>query len=506
MPVKKKNLLLLALLLLLLPSAAGAQELPQLFAAVKDGLSEGIAQGAAIAHDGMTEELTLELSADSARIEAGRALRLTVNAGNPRPQETKVAFDLKLPGRLKTAQDTTWEATLPPAQMDEESGMLMPSKTAFVREIALSPGGGSEQAEIEIEMSMGTRFYRARLPLALCVADISASAVLTGTADGKLQPGDTFAYDVEIANRGTAPKDVQVGLALPESTRLGMPVPAGFRLENGVLRGQVHVKADTQETNASSVTVHIPLAVMPDALEKDEDALRLLTGALQVDGERVALPRIQVCGAKISAQLVADSDSLKAGEKTNLRMVIVNSGLAPADVQLSCMLPKGLKLAEEQEEGEKSEEEPDDCAGAVLPPADDGGTAAGEAVPSGEAQTVMAEEKRALCFDVQMDAAKETDGGIAAATKVIEIDVVSDTMQENLREQLVGAALAWTVDGGETQLSEAVVMRVYQPTFLGIPWKDWNGLFWAGLLLMVTISLLYAAVRSDHQDEDFCCE
>ena len=137
--MKRMLTLLLALLMLLLPSSAGAQELPQLFAAVKDGLSEGIVQGAAIAHDGMTEELTLELSADSARIEEGKALRLTVNTGNPRPQETKVVFDLKLPGRLKAAQDTTWEATLPPAQMDEESGELIPSKTAFITFCAKSP-------------------------------------------------------------------------------------------------------------------------------------------------------------------------------------------------------------------------------------------------------------------------------------------------------------------------------------------------------------------------------
>ncbi|MBQ7785463.1 MAG: hypothetical protein IJ381_04870 [Clostridia bacterium] len=503
--MKKKNLLLILLLLLMMPSAAGAQELPLLFEAVKDGLSEGMIQGAAMAHDGMTEELTLEMSADSARIEEGKTLRLTLSAGNPRPQETKVVLDLKLPARLRAMQDTTWEATLPPAQMDEERGMLTPSVTTFTRDILLLPGGGSEQTEIETEMSMGTRFYRARLPLALCVADISAAAELTGTEDGRLQPGDTYAYEVEILNKGTAPKDVKVELALPKNVRLGTPVPPGFTLGGGILSGQVHVKAaeDLKETKDSSVKVHIPLSVPADVLDEDEDALCLLTGAMLVDGERVALPRVQVCGARISAQLLADSDSLKAGEATSLRMVIVNSGLAPADVQLSCLLPKGLKLAEQEEE--KSEEERDEHTGAVLPE-DDGGAEAGEAVPAEAAKAAMADDDRILFFDVHMDAARETDSGIASATKIIEIDVVSDTMQENLKEQLVGTALAWTVDEGETQLSEAVVMRVYQPSFLGIPWKDWNGLFWAGLLLMVTLSLLYAAVRSDEQEQDFCCE
>jgi len=74
------------------------------------------------------------------------------------------------------------------------------------------------------------------------------------------------------------------------------------------------------------------------------------------------------------------------------------------------------------------------------------------------------------------------------------------------RAQLVGAALAWTVDGGEVQLSEAVTMRVLRPTIMGITPDDWNGIFWAGVLLLVTISLLCAAVRSDGNDEDFCCE
>ena len=66
------------------------------------------------------------------------------------------------------------------------------------------------------------------------------------------------------------------------------------------------------------------------------------------------------------------------------------------------------------------------------------------------------------------------------------------------------SSLAYSVDGGQTQLSEAAVMRVYRPTFLGITKEDWNGIFWASLLLLVTVVCLYAAVRSDHDKEDYC--
>ena len=47
-------------------------------------------------------------------------------------------------------------------------------------------------------------------------------------------------------------------------------------------------------------------------------------------------------------------------------------------------------------------------------------------------------------------------------------------------------------------------MRVYRPMFLGITKEDWNGIFWASLLLLVTVVCLYAAVRSDHDKEDYC--
>ena len=47
-------------------------------------------------------------------------------------------------------------------------------------------------------------------------------------------------------------------------------------------------------------------------------------------------------------------------------------------------------------------------------------------------------------------------------------------------------------------------MRVYRPTFLGITKEDWGGIFWASLLLLVTVICLYAAVRSDHDKEDYC--
>ena len=62
------------------------------------------------------------------------------------------------------------------------------------------------------------------------------------------------------------------------------------------------------------------------------------------------------------------------------------------------------------------------------------------------------------------------------------------------------------MDDGETQLGEAVAMRVKQPTFLGITYSEWGGIFWASLLLLVTVVCLYAAVRRDERAEDYCCD
>ena len=66
-------------------------------------------------------------------------------------------------------------------------------------------------------MSVGSRFYRQSLPMALCVADISAKTSVTGAENGRLTAGKTMAYAVEIANAGTAEKTVPVELILPRT-------------------------------------------------------------------------------------------------------------------------------------------------------------------------------------------------------------------------------------------------------------------------------------------------
>ena len=76
--------------------------------------------------------------------------------------------------------------------------------------------------------------------------------------------------------------------------------------------------------------------------------MRLLTGTLRVDGKRVAVPRIQLCGARISARLLPQAESLEAGEEMALNVVVVNAGLAAADVRVSCVLPEGISLVTEE--------------------------------------------------------------------------------------------------------------------------------------------------------------
>lgn len=497
MPVKKRILLPLLLLMMTAPAAGGAQEETELFDAVTQSLTQGLTQGTVMAYAAMSEELTLELAAQESRIEPGKALRLTVTAGNPRPQETSVVFSLQLPERLKAAQETVWEAVLPAAQMNDETGRLEPSVTTFTRELALMPGGKSEQADIGIEMSMGTRFYRAGMPVALCVPDVRVSAETTGTQDGRLEPGDAFAYAVKAVNAGAAPDDVKMELTLPEHTEPDGPMPFGFSAEGGVIRGTIRAEAAKENGEKPfEALVRIPLRVSRDALEDDEDASMLLSGTLQANGKRVALPRVQVCGARISARLLSDTDSLEAGEMAALRLIVVNSGLAEADVRLQCALPKGLKLSGDRKQSATPAE-----AGAPIDPGD--GDAAAVNAP---AVFDMAEQDGTLVFDLHMDAASETADGVKAATCVIELPVIARQPQEDMKEQLVGAALAWTVDDGPTQLGEAVTMRVQRASWLGISPGDWNGIFWASVLLLVTIGLLCTAVRSDGKDEDFCCE
>ena len=488
--MKKWNMMVLALALGCMPAAGMAQELPDLFAAVYEGVGEGLEQAMNQSIAAEEGELTLTLEPSQARIEEGRTIQLTVTAGNPLPRAAAVSFALHMPDRLAAAPDTAWDAVLPAAQTDPETGEVVPSVVTFTREMALLPGGGSETAQLDVEMNMGTRFYRAQTEVELCVPDVTLTAILEGTQEGRVTPGSLVVYQIDAANAGTAPKDIELALTLPEDTAAEQ-IPAGFTLAGRTLRGTVRAEAAQEE--ASLLSVRVPVRIAENALRNDADASRLMTGVLTADGERVALPRMQVCGAKISARMLADKQNLKAGEETVLRVVLANSGLAGADVQVSCALPQGLMLTQEEEkEEEKRSATPGEAA--VLPP--EGGAAA----------PVLAANHGMLSFDVHMNAAEQTAGGVTAYTKVIEIPVTALSPQEKLQEELVGATLAWQVEDEAPQLAQAVAMRVYRSSFMGIDKDDWNGIFWAGILLMITIGCLCAAVRSDKREEDFCCE
>ena len=499
--MKKGFLLVLALMLALLPSAGGAEGLPGLLSAVREGIGEGLAAGAAQAQRAMDSDLTLDMSIGGegfgARIEEGQQLTLTLTAGNPRPVETAVTIELRLPQRLGAAQ-TAWEAVLPAAACDPETGELVPSETVFTRELTLAPGGASEEVTLEAEMSMGTRFYRARTPLAICVSDVSAAADVLGTEDGRAQIGDALTYRVEIANAGMAAKDVPVELILPDGMALAGELPEGFAMVGRRISGQVLAQAagvDEAGTAASMMTLELPVTVEQDALDGDADATRLLAASLRVDGERIAVPRVQLCAPRISARLIPESSSLKAGEETTLRILVVNSGLAEADVRLTCVLPDGLTLAQEQKtaetkDGAQTDAEAEDAQAAIAqqdegPQQLDGG---------------------ALVYALHIPAAEEGESGVCAATTTIRLRVKAEAAQDNLKERLLGTSLAWDVDGGEAQLGEAVALRVKGESFLGLTRSEWNGVFWSALLLAATIACLCAAVHTDKSDEDYSFE
>lgn len=500
--MKKRNILLLALLLALAPAGGSAQDLPELFGEVYQSIGEGLAQGAALAEEALSGELTLRVETDAARVEEGKSVRLTVTAGNPLPRPVEVGVELALPERLRASDETAWQATLPAAQVDE-TGALVPSVTAFTRELTLAPGGGSEQADVTCELSMGTRFYRAHTPLALCVPDVEVSAFADGVENSRVQPGDAFTYRIEVANAGDAPKDVALELTLPQNVMPAQTPGQGWVQTGSVICGRVYAEAAAGET-PSRVVLTLPVKVAENALEGDEDARRLLSGALRADGKRVPLERIEVCGAKVSARLLADTERLEAGEETTLRVMVVNGGLAPADVRLSCVLPEGLTMAGAREAEATAAE------AAVLPVGDDdlpGGGAAVPAQPAPKAKSAMTQTNGALVFDVHMEAAAEEEGGVVASTQVIEIPVVAAAPQQNLGERLVGASLAWNVGSEPTQMSEAVALRVVREEFMGLSREDWNGVFWAAVITIVTIAFLYAAVRKEHtKEDDFCCE
>ena len=252
------------------------------------------------------------------------------------------------------------------------------------------------------------------------------------------------------------------------------------------------------------------MQVDADALEGDRDASRLIAGTLYAGGERVPLPRIQVCGPKISAQLVAEDNALEAGEETVLRLMVVNEGLVGAEMTLSCALPDGLELvADEQKQPEEKDGYADKAA--ALPAEHDGGAGAdGVPVMAEEAETLAERiefENDTIVFIWHMDAAKETENGVVAATHVFELPVRSVKEKKDLKEELVGAAFTYTVNGGETQLGQPEALRLYTPSFMGVTRSEWGGVFWACVLMLITVSCLYGAVRAGRDKEEyFCCE
>lgn len=497
--MRKWNMMLLALLIAVMPAAGMAQDLEQLFGEVYESIGEGLVQGVQAAGRAMESELTLSMEADGERLEEGKTLTLTITAGNPLEHETAVSFDLALPQHVTAGGETMWEAVLPAAQADAATGALVPSQTVITREITLEKGGESTQAQIQCEMAMGTRFYRALETLALCVPDVSVSMHADDTKEGRLNPGDAFSYRVEMINSGDAPKDMALELTLPETVMLASELPEGFMHEAGRISGTAHVPP-AQGEEAGHAEIVVPAEIIRDALKDDQDAQRLIAPVLTMDGERIAAPRIQVCGPKVSARLMTGKESLKTGEETTLSVVVVNSGLAEADVQLSCVLPDGLTLTGDEEDEEKR----------VVPSAqgDDQLPGAGEAIPAEDIaeQPVMKQDNRTLVFDLHMDAARQTSQGVIAQTQVIEIPVRAEIAQEAMTQQMLGAALAWSVDDKPAQLGQAVAMSVRPQTVLGLTRADWNGVFWAGVLLLITLVCLYAAVKKDKREEDYCFE
>ncbi|MDO5377288.1 MAG: hypothetical protein Q4G52_03035 [Clostridia bacterium] len=502
--MKKMSIFLLCAMCLLLPAAGAAQGLPQFAQAVGEGLQEGLAAGSQLAAQSMDSDLTLALDMGAARIEEGQTLTLTVRAGNPRPVETAVTIELNLPERLSCAMDTAWEAVLPAAKLDAKTGELVPSETAFTREITLAPGGESETVTVGCEMAMGARFYRATSELSLCVSDIEVSATLTGTDAGRMQPGEAYGYRIEVVNSGLAAKTLPVELILPTGVALSGELPAGFAQAGSRIVGQVRAEA-AQGDEASHAVIEIPAFIEEDALEGDADAVRLLTGTLRADGERIPLPRVQVCAPRISARLIPEKDSLEAGEEMELRILVVNAGLAEADVRLSCMLPEGLtpvKLATAKTAAKSAQ-----SAEEKAKETDEKTAEQAQAVAKAQSDDVEPkQENNALVYAIHMDAASEADGGITANTRTITLRVRAGEPQNNLSERLLGTTLAWSADGGQTELGEAVATRIYRPMFMGITADEWSGIFWAGLLLIVTVCCLYAAVRVDSGKEEYSCD
>ncbi|MBP3656179.1 MAG: hypothetical protein J6K32_05720 [Clostridia bacterium] len=498
--MKKWSMITLAALCLALPSAGRAQALEELFDSVGGGLAQGMESGLQLAAQSMSEELTLAMGADPVRLEAGRTAVLEIEAGNPRAQETPVHIDIRLPERLAAQEALSFDAVLPAALYDEETGALAPSVTTFTREIAVVSGAESECVTAECEMSMGTRFYRARAQVEICMPDISVSAQAMGLDGGRLQPGDAFVYQIEISNAGAAPEELAVEMILPSGMMVGNPAPEGFAAGGGRVAGQVLAPA-AADGEPSVVRLDVPVTIDEALLDRDADAQAVLGGVLRVGGERAALPRVQVVAPMISARLIPGGDSLAQGETMDMEVLVVNAGLAAADVRLSCLLPQGLTLV--PPEADAQDEEEREAAAAAASGGDDGG-ADGAAEPVEAAFTPeigQAGDDGAVVLNLHMDAAEDTGEGVSAATRRLTLRVRADEDMEDAGERLVGAALSYSADGGEAQLGEAVALRVYRKAFLGLEAAEWNAIFWATLLMAATVSCLYAAIRTEKKEE-----
>ena len=495
-------MLLLCALLMLCPLSSMAEDLPDFLSTVAQGFSEGLQEGVQSA----AQELTLSLTAADARIEEGRTLLLTITAGNPYPDETDVTLTLDLPDRLSCAQPLTWNAKLKPAQLDPQSGEAVPSVATFTREVTLASGGESEQTDIRVEMSMGTRFYRAQTALELCVPNISAAASVSGVQDQIVQPGGSFVYQLTLRNDGNAPKDVPVELLLPAGVTPAEPPAAGFALRERTIVGAVRVEAESESA------VVLPMQVDADALDGDEDACRLLCGVLTVDGKRIAMPMLKAAGPLISARLIPEGTQLQEGEIMDMVVTIANAGLAAADVELTCLLPDGLTLIQALTGAPTNQQPEKRKQDAPVVPAEDPGEPPAQA---GAAQAVMRSEPVApvikaedglIHLSVHMDAARETDSGIAAATLEIPLRVRADAPVDAADDRMLGASLAWKADGGDTQLEQAVALNIQRSGMFGLSDSEWNGILLASLLMIVTICCLYSAVKSDKREEDYCFE
>jgi len=77
---------------------------------------------------------------------------------------------------------------------------------------------------------------------------------------------------------------------------------------------------------------------------------------------------------------------------------------------------------------------------------------------------------------------------------------------ESVKEQLLGASLAWKTNGGETTLGEAVALQISSGGMMGLSHSEWNGILLAALLMLITICCLYSAVKSDKSEDDYCFE